>query len=50
MSGPSEGPGAFALRASSKIRAGPFGPTVVFFSPETKIAPAQSVPIIDAWY
>jgi carboxypeptidase C (cathepsin A) len=50
MSGPSGGPGAFALRTSSKIRAGPSGPTVVFSSPDTKIAPAQSVPIIDAWY
>ncbi|WP_137133321.1 hypothetical protein [Rhizobium sp. FKY42] len=33
-----------------EIRAGPSGPTLVFFSPQTKIAPAKSVPIIDIWY
>jgi len=33
--------GRFGLRAVSNIRAGPMGPTVFFFLPATKIAPAQ---------
>ena len=44
------GPDAFAPRTSLKILAEPTGSIAVFSWPETEIAPAQSVSIIEIGY